>query len=236
MPTSMLFNSWEQYACNQLYFSDGSVPNPDKTKFYGILCNGNIDDISSKGAVFASEIEKTPTNGYTRFNPVFSQAAFYDSSNKRFQMPVVTWTVSLPEAIQYNATVLIADGRSESNASVTVTTGTPGIFTLVSHGLGTNEEVVITADSGGSMPGGVTSGQIYYVEYIDGDNFSIKTTTSSAAVDIASAGSDVRVGYAKGKLVAIRNEDSVLTLAASAPRSWNFFLGTASYFGIGQGN
>lgn len=237
MPTSMLFNNWEQYVANQLYFYDATTPLPDKTKFYALLANNSsLNDVSSKGAVIAAEIIKTPTNGYQRFNPIFQSGSFYDSSNKRYQMPVVTWTVSLPEAIQYTNVILIADGRGESNVPATVETGTPGIFTAVAHGLATNDEIVITADSAGTMPSGVTSGQIYYALTIDADTFNIKVATDSTdPVNIASTGSGVRLRYAKGRLLAIRTEDSIQTLPAVTPRSWNFFLGTASYFGVGQG-
>ena len=246
MAVSYPFRSWLRYQNDAFYYNDPNAPTalPDRTKFYGILANyvaGTLSDISGKADVIASEIVKTTTNNYARYNAVFGSPSFYDGGNKRWQMPVASWTASFPEAIQYDSVILLADAVADTSISVSITTGSPATFaTTVSHNLNNNDEIVFTADAGGTLPSPLSSSQVYYVySVIDGQNFQVSTLpttdSSSAPINISSAGSGVRLRYAKGKLVGIRVEDSPITLPANTPHSWSFYLSDAAYFGVGQG-
>lgn len=243
MPTNLKFRSWLEYEIECLFTNSSSAPRalPDRANFYAMLCNGNITDISSKASVIAAEIEKTSTNNYNRFNAPFAAEAIYDGANKRWQMPVVTWTVSYPEAIQYNSVVLIAEARVDSNKPVIVTPGTPATFTTSeAHSLGQDEEIMITPDTGGTMPAGLSATQIYYLfATLSGTEFQISELPpgdpNRVALDLTAAGSALQLRYAKGRLVGFRKEDSVETLAANAPRSFNFFIANAAGFGVGAG-
>jgi hypothetical protein len=243
MPTNLKFRSWLEYEIECIFAnSPGPTrPLPDRAQFYAILCNGNITDVSSKASVIAAEIEKTGTNNYSRFNAPFALEAIYDAGNKRWQMPVVTWTVSYPEAIQYNAVVLLADARVDSNKPVVITPGTPATFTVTdSHGLAQDEEIMITPDTGGTLPSGLSATQIYYMfANLSGTEFQISELPpgdpNRVALDLTAAGSELQLRYAKGRLVGFRREDAVETLAANAPRSFNFFIANAAGFGVGAG-
>jgi hypothetical protein len=243
MPTNLKFRSWLEYEIECIFANSSSAPRslPDRANFYALLCNAAITDISSKASVIAAEIKKTATNNYNRFNAPFASEAIYDGTNKRWQMPVVTWTVSYPEAIQYNAVVLMAESRIDSNKSVVITPGTPATFTTSdAHGLAADEEIMITADTSGTLPSGLDGSVIYYVySVVSATEFQISTTLSTdpsrVPLDLSTAGSSLMLRYAKGRLVGYRKEDSVETLAANAPRSFNFFIANAAGFGVGAG-
>lgn len=248
MPTNLKFRSWLEYEIESIFANDTSTPKvlPDRTKFFTLVGRDTfLTDTSSKALVIAGEQIKTASNNYSRFNPNFGSEALYDSSNKRWLMPIATWTISLPESIQYNYVALLADARLESNRPVTMTlvAGSPTIFTTdVDHGLATdgNEEVMLTDDDGGTFPTGLSASTIYYAIYISTTEFQIAATPASAGtqtpIEATSAGSaGLRLRYAKGKLVGFRKEDQIETLAANAPLSWNFNLTNAAYFGVGQG-
>jgi hypothetical protein len=247
MAVSLPFRSWLQYQNNAFYYNDPGAPIslPDRTKFYGLLANytsGTLADTSGKADVITSEIIKTTTNNYARFNAVFGSSSFFDAGNKRWQMPVASWTASFPEAIQYDSVILVADTVADTSLEVAITPGTPATFTTaVGHNLNNNDEIVITADPSGTLPTPLSINSIYYVySVLDGLNFQISTLRSdvsgSVALDIASAGSQVRLRYAKGRLVGLRVEDSPVTLPANTPHSWSFYLSNAAYFGVGQGS
>jgi hypothetical protein len=248
MPTNLKFRSWLEYEIESIFANDTATPKvlPDKTKFYTLVGKDtSLTDISSKALVIAGEQIKTASNNYSRFNPNFGSEALYDSSNKRWLMPIATWTISLPESIQYNYVALLADARVESNRPVTMTltAGSPTTFTTATdHGLdsGSNEEVMITDDDGGAFPTGLSPTTIYYAINISATEFQLSTTPLSAGpqtpLELTSAGTaGLRLRYAKGRLVGFRKEDQVETLAANAPLSWNFNLTNAAYFGVGQG-
>ena len=248
MPTNLKFRSWLEYEIESIFANDTATPKvlPDKSKFFTLVGKDtSLTDTSSKALVIAGEQIKTTTNNYSRFNPNFGTEALYDSSNKRWLMPIATWTISLPEAIQYNYVALLADARLESNRPVTMTltAGSPTVFaTAVDHGLDSsgNEEIMLTDDDGGAFPTGLSASTIYYAIYVSTTEFQIATTPASAGtqtpLELTSAGTaGLRLRYAKGRLVGFRKEDSIETLAANAPLSWNFNLTNAAYFGVGQG-
>ncbi|BDA74335.1 hypothetical protein CAL7716_085010 [Calothrix sp. PCC 7716] len=246
MPTNLKFRSWLEYEIECIFANGGSGgitrALPDRANFYAMLCNGNITDVSTKASVIAAEIEKTTTNNYNRFNAPLATEAIYDAGNKRWQMPVVTWTVSYPEAIQYNSVVLMAEARVDSNKPVTITPGQPAIFAVSdSHGLAQDEELMITPDTSGTLPSGLDGTKIYYMfSYVSATEFQISELSpgdpNRVALDLTAAGSDLILRYAKGRLVGFRREDSVETLAANAPRSFNFFIANAAGFGVGAGS
>lgn len=243
MPTNLKFRSWLEYEIECLFTNSSSTPRtlPDRANFYAILCNGNITDVSSKASAIAAEIEKTSTNNYSRFNAPLAAEAIYDGANKRWQMPVVTWTVSYPEAIQYNSVVLLAEARVDSNKPVVITPGQPAIFTVTdAHGLAQDEELMITPDTGGVVPSGLDATKIYYMfSNVSGTEFQVSVLPpgdpNRVALDLTAAGSALQLRYAKGRLVGFRKEDAVETLAANAPRSFNFFIANAAGFGVGAG-
>lgn len=63
-------------------------------------------------------------------------------------------------------------------------------ITSPSHGLAANDRVVFEPLMGSSLPGGLSTGTVYYVTGTPGtDTFQVSTTQGGAAVDITSVGS-----------------------------------------------
>lgn len=234
MPVNKLFRSWIEYSVELLYGNDGSVAAPNKNNFYGLICNGSIADTSSKAAVIASEII---SDSYVRFNASIGSDSVYDSTNKRFAMPVINWNAQFNEAIQFNCAVILSGAKNIANQSVTATPGTPTIFTTVDpHQLAQGEEIVITADLSGALPSGLDSSIIYYVSnIISSTQFRICTNpTQLSEVALTSSGTNLRLRYAKGRLVGFRLEDAVENALANQPVSWSFGLVGSAYSGVGE--
>lgn len=234
MPANKLFRSWVEYSVELLYGNDGSVAAPNKNNFYGLICNGNITDISSKAQIIASEII---SDSYARFNAVIGGQSSYDAESKQHKMPAINWNAQFDESIQFNCAVIMAGAKNIANKTVTATPGTPTIFTTTnSHQLLQGEEVVITADNSGTLPSGLDSNVIYYVSsVISNTQFRICTNLSQASeVGLTSSGTNLRLRYAKGRLVGFRAEDSIETVLANQPVSWSFGLVGSAYSGVGE--
>lgn len=87
-------------------------------------------------------------------------------------------------------------GTTKSGAAFTA--ATTDILTDTSHGLSTDDAVVV-ANSGGALPGGLAASTIYYVVVIDANTFYLATKPGSDTndrVDITSTGSGTNSYYA----------------------------------------
>ncbi len=75
---------------------------------------------------------------------------------------------------------------------MTADAGTDKI-TYIAHGLGNADRVKVSCATGGSIPGGLSAGVWYYVVNAAADDFQLALTDGGAAIDIASAGSQVQI-------------------------------------------
>jgi hypothetical protein len=110
-------------------------------------------------------------------------------------------------------------------ATVTISSASPGVVTLNSHGFAANEPVVFF-NSGGALPVAITAGTVYYVKTVlDANTFTISATAGGAAINTASTGtgthsvtahysdlsSDAQWQFAQfGNLVKATQENAVL--------------------------
>jgi hypothetical protein len=73
-------------------------------------------------------------------------------------------------------------------ATVTISSASPGVITLNSHGFAANEPVVFS-NSGGALPVAITAGTVYYVKTVlSANTFTISATAGGAAINTASTG------------------------------------------------
>lgn len=72
--------------------------------------------------------------------------------------------------------------------TVTITVATPGVFTLVAHGLAVNDPIQI---SGGTIPTGLVAGTTYYViaAGLTADNFEVSASVGGAAINTTGSSS-----------------------------------------------
>lgn len=127
-------------------------------------------------------------------------------------------------------------------ATVTISSASPGVVTLNSHGFAANEPVVFS-NSGGGLPVAITAGTVYYVKTVlDANTFTISATPGGAAINTASTGtgthsvtahysdlsSDAQWQFAQfGNLVKATQENVVLQ---------TYTLGTSSAFADNSGS
>jgi hypothetical protein len=73
-------------------------------------------------------------------------------------------------------------------ATVTISSASPGVITLASHGFAANDPVVFS-NSGGALPVAIVAGTKYFVKTVlDANTFTISATAGGAAINTASTG------------------------------------------------
>ena len=73
-------------------------------------------------------------------------------------------------------------------ATVTISSASPGVITLASHGFAANDPVVFS-NSGGALPVAIAAGTKYFVKTVlDANTFTISATAGGAAINTASTG------------------------------------------------
>jgi len=75
-------------------------------------------------------------------------------------------------------------------ASVSTTTEA---ITLDDHGFADDDPITLRADSGGSLPGGLSAGTTYYAIVVTPASFQLAAAAGGAAINLTSAGSNVLV-------------------------------------------
>ncbi len=73
-------------------------------------------------------------------------------------------------------------------ASVSSTTW---VFTLAGHGLATDDAISFRAESGGSLPTGLSAGVVYYAIYVSPDTFQVAASAGGSAIHVSTTGSNV---------------------------------------------
>jgi hypothetical protein len=73
-------------------------------------------------------------------------------------------------------------------AVVTISSASPGVITLASHGFAANDPVVLS-NSGGALPVAFTAGTVYYVKTVlSSSTFTLSATAGGTAINTASTG------------------------------------------------
>src|SRR3954470_21192277 len=71
---------------------------------------------------------------------------------------------------------------------VTISSASPGVLTLATHGFSANDPVVLS-NSGGALPVAFTAGTVYYVKTVlSSSTFTLSATAGGAAINTASTG------------------------------------------------
>lgn len=93
--------------------------------------------------------------------------------------------VALDVDADYNFKVLFNDAVApQAQAGASMTAATPGVVTLVAHGLPVNTPVKLVAVGAGVLPTGIVSGTTYYVKTVlSADTFSLSATAGGSAIN-----------------------------------------------------
>lgn len=174
----------------------------------------------------------TGTNGYGRWHSGTLPVGAYSAANTRNEQPALSAQFSASGgALVYTHVVTMVDTyvpNTESppfdgglHGTVTLSSTTVAvatdIITSTAHNLVDNQAVVLSIDSGGTMPTGLTAGTLYYVDEIDANTFTLHTATPVASgniVDITATGSGtLRVRRAVGSIYKVVSESNQVTLS-----------------------
>ena len=103
----------------------------------------------------------------------------------------------LPFNCNYNVAIgsqsMRKPGGTTAAPAVTVTAATPGVVTLLSHGLTANTPVAFVA---ATFPGGLIQNKTYYVRNPLTNTFEVSATSGGASIATSSTGTSVKLLYA----------------------------------------
>ena len=176
------------------------------------------------------QYELAPANGYARFQSSALTDGSYSAGNTRWQhdgIPVEFTATG--GCFAYSHLVALIDGAADGQIGAALTASSAvnaatNQITLTAHGLTTGDPITITADSGGTLPGGLTAGTLYYALVVDADTFSVMTTsTGSTAIDLTSTGSGtLRLRDCAGSIHSIMTETAEVTVATGQTVAYQF--------------
>lgn len=163
------------------------------------------------------------TNGYARFQSAALTGGSYDAVDGRYEQDAVDVEFSASGgSLTYSHVLLLLDAAADgqAGASITASSGvntSTDTLTVTGHGLSDNTAVTVTADTGGSLPGGLTAGTLYYVDSTGTDTVTLHTATPVGAgnkVDLTSTGSGtLRLRKCAGSVYGVLTESSAVTIA-----------------------
>lgn len=162
-------------------------------------------------------------NGYARFQSAALTGGSYSAPNTRYEQEAVSVEFSATGgSLTYTHVLLLiaaaADGQAGAGltASTAVDPATDEI-TVASHGLSDGDAVTVTVDSGGTLPGGLSAGTLYYVDSVTSSTITLHTSAAVAAgnrVNITSTGSGtLRIRKCAGSVYGLLTESSAVTVS-----------------------
>jgi hypothetical protein len=121
---------------------------------------------------------------YTDALPAACRGAFYALKSDG---SVITFAGTVDRLYQLNNTDFSWTPVSNVE-TVTISSASPGVLTLTSHGFAANDPFVLS-NSGGALPAAFTAGTVYYVKTVlDADTFTASETAGGTAINTASTG------------------------------------------------
>lgn len=163
------------------------------------------------------------TNGYARFQSAALTVGTYSATAARQeQSSVAVEFAATGGSLNFTHVVLLLDAAADGQAGGPITASTDvnpstDVITVASHGLTDGDAVTVTADSGDTLPGGLTAGTLYYVDSVTSSTITLHTATPVASgnrVDITSTGSGtLRVRKCNGNVYGVLTENAAVTVS-----------------------
>lgn len=186
------------------------------------LINTSTPPAATAGLAAWLQYELLPANGYTRYQSAALNAGAYSSGNTRWQQDAIAveFTAS-GGSLSFTHLLALIDAAAAGQigdpltASTAVNASTDTI-TVTAHGLTTGAPVTLTVDSGGTLPGGLTAGTIYYALVSDANTIAlVNDPASTTAIDLTSTGSGtLRLRNCAGSIHSVMTETAQVTIAA----------------------
>jgi hypothetical protein len=163
------------------------------------------------------------TNGYARFQSAALTGGTYSATNTRYEQDSVSVEFSANGGnLTYTHVVLLVDAAADGQAGAGLTASSAvdpatDVITVASHGLSDGDAVTVTVDSGGTLPGGLTAGTLYYVDSVTSSTITLHTATPVASgnkVNLTSTGSGtLRIRKCAGSVYGILSETAAVTIS-----------------------
>lgn len=229
MPTGFIPNIETQYAMDTLYAGETAAI---------ALCSGSSWGKNLTVAqVIASELA-SGANGYERVTVAIGAAA-QDVPNARYIAQAdPNDFIASGGSIIWDGTVAVIGGSAIGNRLITgCSPASNYLETGAAHNLVNDEPLMITTDSPGVNPGGVSSTVLLYGIVVNSTRFQVAAAPGGAAIDITDIGSigsqPTRLRYAKGRIFAGYRPASPQTILAGQSQPVPFNLAT---FNAGYGS
>ena len=157
-------------------------------------------------------------NGYARFQSSALASGTWSATNTRYQFAAIGEDFAASGGtLAFTHVVQLIDGDADGIAGSAITASsdvdaTTDVITCSAHGLTDGHPVTVTADSGGTLPTGLTAGTLYYAKNVSTDTVSLHTAAAVASgniVDITATGSgNLRLRKCAGSVYGISTESS----------------------------
>jgi hypothetical protein len=200
------FNSWIQYS-SEVIFIGSAAPNPNKF-FIGLSSATSFARSQTLIDIISQEL--TPQFGYTRANAVFS-AGSYSTNNQRYEFPTVSLNLGATGgSLQFQSIFMLAD--AEATPALTLVpadfNAATDTITKANHGRSNGDQLIFSAASLSTLPGGITTTQTYTVSNATTNTFQLN------GINITDIGSGTFYARnANGRLVMFSTESALITIA-----------------------
>jgi len=207
--TGFIFDIETAYTMELLYSGETAVC---------LLCSGAVWGKSATVAdVLATEL--TPVNGYTRASQAIGNPA-WENTDRRTTAPIPNANfTAVGGNFTFETVVLMIGASTVPSKLITACNPATNTFTVAGgHNLSVNDRILITTDSPGVNPGGVSAGTLYYAIVDSATEFRISATAGGSAIDVTDAGSigthPTRLRYGNGRIVGAYRRSAPRTVFA----------------------
>lgn len=174
------------------------------------------------------------TSGYARFQSTALTGGSYSATAQRYeQTPIAVEFSATGGALTFSHVVLLLDAAADGQAGAGLTASSAvdpatDVITVASHGLSDGDAVTVTVDAGGTLPGGLTAGTLYYADSVTSSTITLHTATPVASgnkVNLTSTGSGtLRIRKCAGSIYGILTETAAVTIADGQTIGYSFKL------------
>jgi len=205
----------------------------DATTLFAIAGTGVPDDTWTSQQLVANELIEGGVNNYRRtsIKPGSAVTPTFDVTDNRTEVNDQTFLATIPvgQTWAYRWTAGIRNAAAWANRQITTVTPASGTITFPANSgtFAVNQRVIITADAGGVLPGGVTALQIYTLQGVTG------TTTITANLRAIGSGTNLTISSAGSGTLRVRNmpdfsfeatvEDADQSASGSLSFSYQYF-------------
>ena len=170
----------------------------DATTLYAIAGTGVPDDSWTSAQLVANELIEGAANAYSRtsIKPGSPVTPAFDATDNRTEVAEQTFvaTIAAGQTWTYRWTAGIRNAAAWANRQITAVDATANTISWAANSgtFATGQRVIVTADAGGTLPGGVTALQIYTLQGVTGTTTittSLRAIGSGTNLDLTSVGS-----------------------------------------------